>query len=577
MDGGDEIRQPLREIRDHISGVIPQLRTTDLGGSIRFYTEQLGLTLEFRYEDFYAGIRAGHQVFHLKLVDQPDPSIDFVDRGESLPPLLRDATMPRPTRRCWPRRGVSLVTGGARDALGDARVRHQGRSGPYSLLRSTAEDRAGIAHEGPDLPRAEHRGAGEPDPRPWSVRPPRDRPGRDRRGEGRPRAHPPAVAGARADVSGRPRSRSRRISSSRPVDRDRAARLHALRQPLLRTRTWPSRARSSWWPCGTSRAGEELTIDWATTDDLRRGDAVPVREPALPRYRHRQGLDEAGAAGEVSGMVLLVPPAQDRRGLTMSQPPEHVRRNEAFWDERAHEYAPYGEREWAREEPVWGVWNVPESQLGLLPESLAGQDAIELGCGTAYVSAWLARRGARVVGVDVSEAQLATARRLQQMHGLEFPLLHGNAESVPYPDASFDFAISEYGACLWADPHRWVPGGRAPAAARWPAGVPHQRLPAHALRAGRGRTSPATDRLLRPAFGMFRVEWPGDHRRRVPPLARRLDSHPAPLGIRDRGPDRRAPVPHLDDALALRHPGVGAAVALRRGVEGAQARMRPPW
>ena len=28
---------------------------------------------------------------------------------------------------------------------------------------------------------------------------------------------------------------------------------------------------------------------------------------------------------------------------------------------------------------------------------------------------------------------------------------------MPYPDASFDLAISEYGACLWADPSRWVP------------------------------------------------------------------------------------------------------------------------
>ncbi len=58
----------------------------------------------------------------------------------------------------------------------------------------------------------------------------------------------------------------------------------------------------------------------------------------------------------------------------------------------------------------------------------------------------LARRGARVVGIDNSEAQLAAARRLQRQHGLDFSLLHGNAEAVPYPDASFDFAISEYGA-----------------------------------------------------------------------------------------------------------------------------------
>ena len=65
-----------------VSGVIPQLRTTNLADSIRFYTTKLGLTLEFQYQDFYAGIRAGGQVFHLKLVDEKDPSIAFVDKGE---------------------------------------------------------------------------------------------------------------------------------------------------------------------------------------------------------------------------------------------------------------------------------------------------------------------------------------------------------------------------------------------------------------------------------------------------------------------------------------------------------------
>ncbi|HYI10933.1 MAG TPA: VOC family protein [Thermoanaerobaculia bacterium] len=64
-----------------ILGVIPQLRTTDLAESIRFYTG-IGFTVEFQYEDFYAGIRAGGQVFHLKLVDEQDPSIDFVDHGD---------------------------------------------------------------------------------------------------------------------------------------------------------------------------------------------------------------------------------------------------------------------------------------------------------------------------------------------------------------------------------------------------------------------------------------------------------------------------------------------------------------
>jgi SAM-dependent methyltransferase len=69
----------------------------------------------------------------------------------------------------------------------------------------------------------------------------------------------------------------------------------------------------------------------------------------------------------------------------------------------------------------------------------------------------LARKGARVVAIDNSLEQLATARRLQLKHGLDFPLIHGNAESVAYPDASFDFVIFEYGACLWADPQLWVP------------------------------------------------------------------------------------------------------------------------
>ena len=62
-----------------ITRLIPQLRTTDLNQSIRFYTDKVGLELEFRFEDFYAGIRAGDQVFHLKLVDVPDPSIEYVE------------------------------------------------------------------------------------------------------------------------------------------------------------------------------------------------------------------------------------------------------------------------------------------------------------------------------------------------------------------------------------------------------------------------------------------------------------------------------------------------------------------
>ena len=65
-----------------IANIIAQLRTTDLESSIRFYTTQLGFTLEFRYEDFYAGVSADGHVIHLKLVDETDPSIAFVHGEE---------------------------------------------------------------------------------------------------------------------------------------------------------------------------------------------------------------------------------------------------------------------------------------------------------------------------------------------------------------------------------------------------------------------------------------------------------------------------------------------------------------
>jgi SAM-dependent methyltransferase len=187
---------------------------------------------------------------------------------------------------------------------------------------------------------------------------------------------------------------------------------------------------------------------------------------------------------------------------------EYLARNRAHWDERASHYVANGEANWAAADPRWGIWGIPESEVGLLPEQLEGRDAIELGCGTAYVGAWLARRGARVVGIDNSPRQLETARRLQAEHALHFPLMLGNAEEVPYPDASFDVAISEYGAALWADPYRWVPE-----AARLlrPGGelifltnglicilcVPELEA-----------EGPATDRLRRPYFGMHRTEWP---------------------------------------------------------------------
>ena len=187
---------------------------------------------------------------------------------------------------------------------------------------------------------------------------------------------------------------------------------------------------------------------------------------------------------------------------------DDAKRNREDWTQAnaAHTDARASET-WAAEAITWGVFGVPESSLDSLGD-VHGLDVVELGCGTAYVSAWLARRGARPVGVDVTPAQLATARRCQAEFGIDFPLVEASAEDVPLPSASFDLAVSEYGASIWCDPHRWIPeayrllrpGGRL-----W-----FLRNSTLALLCAPDDDGKPTDRLRRPQRGLGRLEWPGE-------------------------------------------------------------------
>jgi SAM-dependent methyltransferase len=184
---------------------------------------------------------------------------------------------------------------------------------------------------------------------------------------------------------------------------------------------------------------------------------------------------------------------------------DDLARNVETWTRANAEYTGGAARDaWAQAEITWGIWHVPEGDLGVLGE-VAGLDVVELGCGTAYFSSWLARRGARPVGVDPTPSQLETARAMQREFELDFPLHEAAAEDVPLPDESFDLVLSEYGASIWADPDRWVPE-------------------ASRLLRPRGRLvflcnsplvilcspdeGPAGEQLLRPQFGMRRFEWP---------------------------------------------------------------------
>jgi SAM-dependent methyltransferase len=176
-----------------------------------------------------------------------------------------------------------------------------------------------------------------------------------------------------------------------------------------------------------------------------------------------------------------------------------TRANATYTDARA-------EGAWAAEEITWGIWQVPESELQALPDA-AGKDVVELGCGTAYFSAWLKKRGAaRVVGIDPTPAQLATARRCNESFGLGLELIEAFGEDVPLPDASFDLAVSEYGASIWADPYKWIP--EAARLLRPGGELVFLRNSTLVILCSPDDDDPATETLQRTQFGMHRFQWP---------------------------------------------------------------------
>jgi SAM-dependent methyltransferase len=194
----------------------------------------------------------------------------------------------------------------------------------------------------------------------------------------------------------------------------------------------------------------------------------------------------------------------------MTELTDHAARNRAQWDAWATDYAEAGRASWSVADPTWGMWSIPEAELGALGDTsrFAGRDVIELGCGTAYFSAWFARMGARPRGIDNSPAQLETARALQAEFGIEFPVELGTAEALPYADASFDVAFSEYGASIWCDPRLWIP--EASRVLRPGGELIFLANSVLSMLCVPDAEAAASDRLLRPQFGMHRFEWTDD-------------------------------------------------------------------
>lgn len=128
------------------------------------------------------------------------------------------------------------------------------------------------------------------------------------------------------------------------------------------------------------------------------------------------------------------------------------RANRRWWDTDADDYhARHGEF-LGEARFVWCPEDLDEADAGLLGD-VAGRDVLEVGCGSAPCARWLAGRGARPVGLDLSGGMLRHAVETGRRTGPEVPLVQADAERLPFLDGSFDLACSAFGAVPFvADP-----------------------------------------------------------------------------------------------------------------------------
>ncbi len=147
----------------------------------------------------------------------------------------------------------------------------------------------------------------------------------------------------------------------------------------------------------------------------------------------------------------------DIPGLDPASLTPHCAQNRDSWNSDSDAYqTDHGPQLAASGGLAWGVWQMPESSLQVLGD-VKDKDILEFGCGGAQWSIALSKKGARVVGLDLSERQLEHARRLMLEADVDFPLVHASAEQVPLPDSSFDIVFCDYGAMTFADPYATVP------------------------------------------------------------------------------------------------------------------------
>jgi ubiquinone/menaquinone biosynthesis C-methylase UbiE len=96
-----------------------------------------------------------------------------------------------------------------------------------------------------------------------------------------------------------------------------------------------------------------------------------------------------------------------------------------------------------------------EAIFALLPD-LHGRLVLEVGCGTGNISLELARKGARLVGLDVSGPMLAAAQEKARQRHVPLAWIRGEAAALPFPQDQFDGVISILALDFMADRLRAV-------------------------------------------------------------------------------------------------------------------------
>lgn len=126
-----------------------------------------------------------------------------------------------------------------------------------------------------------------------------------------------------------------------------------------------------------------------------------------------------------------------------------TRASRHWWDTDADAYQDEHGEFLGDAEFVWCPENLRESEARLLGD-VRGAAVLEVGCGAAMCSRWLAGQGARPVAFDLSAGMLRHARAGAQRTGVTVPLVQADAQHLPFRTGSFDIAFTAFGAIQFA-------------------------------------------------------------------------------------------------------------------------------